>query len=265
MNIREKLVTNKEKQYFIISLIISTLSYVGLVIVGMPEIILIAIITPLISTFLSLGNVRLNGVKVNAYQFPKVYNKVVELCERMEMPKIPDIYVIESGGLLNAFASRFFGRNMVVLYSQVFELCLHDEEEEHLSFIIAHELAHVKRNHFIKNLLIIPAMWIPFFGNAYQRACEYTCDRFAVYYIQNIKFSVNSLTILAVGKKLYKFVNHEEYLNQSHKEKGLFVWVSEKFATHPPLPKRIKNIITFCEDEAFVDVYNIDYSPGFSK
>ncbi|MBM7870707.1 beta-lactamase regulating signal transducer with metallopeptidase domain [Clostridium pascui] len=67
----------------------------------------------------------------------------------MKIQKIYDVHVVESGGILN---------------------------------IIAHELAHIKRNHIIKQTLILPAMWIPFLGETYSKSCEYTCDRMAANY-----------------------------------------------------------------------------------
>ena len=56
------------------------------------------------------------------------------------MSVVPEFYVIESAGALNAFATRFFQRNMVVLYSDVFNL-INSVDNEELYFIIAHELA----------------------------------------------------------------------------------------------------------------------------
>jgi len=162
------------------------------------------------------------------------------------MKVVPDIYVIESAGALNAFATRFFGRNMVVLYSDFFDL-INSTDNEELSFIIAHELAHIKRKHFTKQMLILPAMWIPFLSEAYSRECEYTCDRIAANYINNSEAAMNGLTMLAIGKSLFKKVNRNEYLMQSSQEKGFFIWLAEKISTHPPLPKRINEIqVFFC-------------------
>jgi len=50
--------------------------------------------------------------------------------------ELPDIYIVQSGGLLNAFATRFFGRHFVVLYSDIVEM-IEDNQEKDLSFIIA--------------------------------------------------------------------------------------------------------------------------------
>jgi ankyrin repeat protein len=56
---------------------------------------------------------------------------------------------------------------------------------------------------------------------------------------------MNGLTILAVGKKLFKKVNRNEYLLQRSMEKGLFVMLAEKNSTHPSLPNRIEEIQRF--------------------
>lgn len=85
-------------------------------------------------------------------------------------------------------------------------------------------------------------MWIPGLAELYLRACEYTCDRYAAYYIGNSEAAKNGLTMLAIGKNLYSNVNREKYLQQVNEEKGFVVWLSEVLSTHPPLPKRINEI-----------------------
>ena len=242
------LVHKNEKRYFMIALLVSLLTYIGLFlsIVG----IIYAAIFISISMFLhalSLASIRLNGVRLNEEQFPHVYEKVKELCTKMEMSSVPDVYVVESSGILNAFATRFFGRNMVVLYSELFEL-MNEGSEEELTFVIAHELAHIKRRHISKQFLVLPAMWIPGITQAYSRACEFTCDRYAAYYTQNSEAAKKALTIFGVGKRLFEFINRNSYLNQVQQEHGLFIWLSEKLSTHPPLPKRIREISNFMQD-----------------
>ncbi|MFB6466411.1 M48 family metalloprotease [Cytobacillus sp. Hz8] len=102
-------------------------------------------------------------------------------------------------------------RNFIVLYSNIVEIVKNGYEEE-LNFIIAHELAHIKRNYITKQLLILPARWVPFLGNAYSRACEYTCDRIATAYINSPKGAANALAILAVGKTLFVSLDIVEYI-----------------------------------------------------
>lgn len=240
-----QLVHRKENIYFALVLTFSILTYLFLVfsILGIG----IIIIMVLLSVFfhgLMVGGIRRNGVRISEEQFPTLYQKAQEIAVQMKLEKMPQMYVIESQGTLNAFATRFFGRNMVVLYSEIFELIERDAEDEVL-FVLAHEFAHLKRKHVTVNFLLLPAMWVPFLGDAYLRACEYTCDRYATYYSGSLTASKNALTILAIGKELYKKVNKESYMKQIESEAGFFVWLNEKLSTHPHLPKRLYEVDKF--------------------
>lgn len=242
------LIYDKEKVYFWVVLFFSIFSYVlfALSIIGM-IIILCLFLLSFIFHGIMIGRIRTNAVKLSPAQFPTIYIKVEELCHKMELKKVPDVYVMQSGGVLNAFATRFFGKNMVVVYSEIFDL-IEEGLEEELHFVIAHELAHIKRNHLGKMALILPAMWIPGVAESYLRACEYTCDRYAAYYSGNMGASKNSLMMLAIGKTIFFRVDQAEYMNQINQEKGFFVWLSEFLSTHPPLPKRIHAIQTYFSD-----------------
>lgn len=239
------LVHKKEDRYFALALIFSIFVYIGLFLsIIFIFIIPVLFLLPLFAQAIMMASIRTNGVRITPQQFPEVFAIAQEQCARMGFAVVPDIYVMESSGILNAFASRFFGRNMVVLYSDLFEMIQTGGEKE-LTYVIAHELAHIKRNHLTKRLLIIPALWFPFIGEAYSRACEYTCDRMAAYFTNDAEAAMNGLTVLAIGKTLYKRVDREQYLLQSSYEKGFFVWLTEKLSTHPPLPKRIHAIQQF--------------------
>lgn len=246
---REQLVHSKENVYFGLVLLFGILTYIffafsiiGIFIIG-------ALI--LVSFFLHglmMAGIRRNGVKLSERQFPVLYDKAAKVSKDMGLTTVPDIYVVESEGILNAFATRFFRKNMVVLYSEIFELVEKDAEKEVL-FVLAHEFAHLKRKHVVISFLLLPAMWVPFIGNAYLRACEYTCDRYAAYYVQSLEASKNALTILAIGKDMYHKVNHEVYMEQIESEFGFFAWLNEKLSTHPHLPKRLYSLSQFFTEE----------------
>lgn len=239
------LLHKKEDRYFALALIFSIFVYIGLFLSIIFIFILpVMFLLPLFAQAIMMASIRTNGVRITSQQFPEAFAIAQEQCARMGFAVVPDIYVMESSGILNAFASRFFGRNMIVLYSDLFEMIQSGGEKE-LTFVIAHELAHIKRNHLTKRLLIIPALWFPFIGEAYSRACEYTCDRMAAYFTNDAEAAMNGLTVLAIGKSLYKRVDREQYLLQSSYEKGFFVWLAEKLSSHPPLPKRIHAIQQF--------------------
>lgn len=245
-------VTTKEKVYFALKIIFSLILYVLIASgiwatfsIDMPEmasIYLMYVYIIIICLYLFfrfgiiIGHLRGNAIKLNEKQFPEIYHNVVKQSEMLGLKYIPSVYIMQSGGVLNAFASRFLGHNYIVLYSEIVETAL-EKDKSILWFIIGHELGHIKRNHMIKNQLLFPAYLVPFLGAAYSRACEYTCD--------NIGFALspsgvkNGLLVLAAGKSLYKNVNTEEYLAQIQNEKGFWTWFSEKSASHPHLTKRI--------------------------
>ncbi|MCF6409357.1 M48 family metallopeptidase [Pseudalkalibacillus salsuginis] len=237
-----RLVHDKEKGYFIFALVLSVVTYLVLIfsIIGIFYILGGLLITTLLHG-LMVGNILNNGVRITSNQYPEVYERTRVLCDQMGLDKVPDVYVMQSDGILNAFATRFFGRNFVVLYSDIFELHLRHNSKE-LDFIIAHELAHIQRNHIMKQLVILPALWTPFLGNAYSRACEHSCDRIAAVTVRNVEAGIRSLSLLAIGKVLFDDMNVHDYLEQHQKEKGFFVWFSHIMSTHPPLPLRINEL-----------------------
>jgi Zn-dependent protease with chaperone function len=242
------LIHRKETIYFILLLLSSIPLYAVLIFSGVGLIILgILVILPILAHLIFTATIRTNGVKITERQFPEIYQRTREIAKEMGFYFLPDIYVIESGGLLNAFATRFFGRNMIVLYADLFEM--KDSDPKLVDFVIAHELAHIKRNHILKHAIILPANWIPFLGSAYSRACEYTCDKMAIHYINDFEASTRSLTMLAVGRKYYQTVDQHEYMLESSNEKGFFIWISEKLMSHPTLPKRMAAVYQFSNVE----------------
>ncbi len=236
------LVYPKEKVYFVISLVFSIILYLLLLIsiIGLFYILIGALIG-LILQGLLIGNLRGNGVRVSEDQFPEVYRIASDLAQKMQMD-LPAIYIIQAGGMLNAFATKFLGRSFVVIYSDIIELA-YEEGEQELAFILAHELAHLKRKHLTYRMLLYPSMIIPFLAPAYSRACEYTCDRFGAYY--QPKGSAKGLLILSAGKKLYQRMNIDRFGRQALEENGFWVSFTEILGTHPNLPKRVNAVRSF--------------------
>ncbi len=197
----------------------------------------------LFTHWLQIGYIRTNGVKVTERQFTDLHHTYQRVGQEMGIRLLPDVYILQAGGVLNAFATRFFQKNMVILYSDIVELS-RDGYTKEVEFVIAHELAHIRRNHVQKQWAMMLGGWIPFLGSAYSRACEFTCDRMAAHYIQDQAASKRALTILAIGGKLAKEVSEFDYLYEASRENGFIAKLSELLSTHPPLPKRIAAIAT---------------------
>lgn len=235
-----RLIHEREKAYFALCVVMSISTYIFLAftIIGLLYIAAIALVTFIIHG-LTIADIKNHGIKLTQNQFPRIYAKTEELAKQLDMEETPDVYIVQSGGILNAFATRFLRKDFIVLYSDIVEIT-EDGHDEELALIIAHELAHIKRKHITKNLLILPALWTPFLGNAYSRACEYTCDRIAASSIKNPEATTNSLCILGAGRLLFKHVNSADLIDSQ--EKGFFVWLSHILSTHPPLANRIKEV-----------------------
>ncbi len=193
-----------------------------------------------------MGLIKGNSVRVSEIQFPEIYQVIQEFSNQLEIPLVPECYILQSGGILNAFASRLSRKNIIILTTEVAELAYHGNFEA-LKFIIAHELGHIKRQHPFWMAVLYPATLIPFLGRAYSRACEYTCDRIAADLSPN--GAVPGLLILSAGKEIYQKIDMIHYAEQGRAQFSFWVYLAEIFSTHPLLPKRISAVLKQTESE----------------
>ena len=141
----------------------------------------------------------------------------------------------------------------------------YEEGKDAVSFIIGHELGHIKRNHvgFLKSMLILPASFIPFLSGAYSRACEYTCDNFG--YSLSPKGATSGLLILAAGKKLYKKIDLSNLINNSRYNHRFASWFAEIFFAHPHLVKRLDVLNKLNRDNLELESFDFMFSKGAFK
>lgn len=197
-----------------------------------------------------IGHLRGNGIQITSSQFPEVFTMIEEASRILGIKNPPKVFLVQSGGVLNAFATRFAGKDYVAIYSDVFSTV--ESQPDVLKFILSHELAHVSRKHIQKRFWTLLSFYVPFLGSAYSRACEYTCDSFAAEVVPN--GSINGLLLLAAGKDLYTKVNLEQYLATFDSNNSGAVKFTGVFASHPHLPKRIKYLANLSLSGASVTV-----------
>ena len=197
-----------------------------------------AFVMGFISSGLHLGALRSYGIRVSERQFPEVHRLVEEYCTILKM-EVPEVLVINGDGLLNAFAARLHRKNVVTICSDVLEMA-YEQGEKELAFVVVHELSHVKLGHTKFNWLHIPGAMVPFLGNAYSRACEYSCDRIARRLVPD--GALFGLVSLASGTKLYRRVNLQALYDQADTDWGFWTWFHEIQSTHPNLVNRIRAI-----------------------
>lgn len=192
--------------------------------------------------------VRGSGVRIGPNQFPELHARVVEMSRAMGMEP-PATYLMQAGGTLNAFAARFLGRNIVVLYSDLLEAC--GENTGARDMIVAHELGHLRCGHLRYLWLTLPGHLTPFLGSALSRAREYTCDRFGALGAGSVADATLGLAILSAGPKFAPGVNLDAFVRQRGDLNTGLMTLGEWFGSHPPLSKRIAALDSTLGDRRF--------------
>lgn len=181
------------------------------------------------------------SVKVTRNNFPEVYDIVEEYSRRLELKKVPNVYIIQGNGILNAMASFIPFKQYVVLYADLIEVGYREHHDmASIRFILGHEMAHIKLKHSTLgySIKILFANLVPIISSTASRAREYSCDRIA----QKLSGSdgIDAMLALSVGKHLYKSVDVDDYIKEAKGIRGFFVWCNNLASDHPILPKRIQ-------------------------
>jgi Zn-dependent protease with chaperone function len=184
-----------------------------------------------------VARVRGSGVRLSSEQFPALHDRVQQLARDMGMQSLPDVYLVQSGGALNAFATKFLGAHLVVLYTDLLDACGDDTAARDM--IIAHELGHIHAGHLRWRWIIAPAHLVLFLGPALSRAREYTCDRYGHIGAGDHDGALRGLTLLAAGPIGARAMNRVAFARQRADLQTGWMTIGEWFATHPPLSRRV--------------------------
>src|SRR5262249_11765527 len=154
------------------------------------------------SVFLAV--VRGNGVQVGPEQLPDLHRRLGEAARRLGLERIPELYVFQSHGVLNAFATKLLSRRFVILNSALADAC---QDSRQLDFVLGHEVGHLAAGHLAWNGFLLPFRFLPWFGAAYSRAREYTGDRCGLAVVEDLEPAMRGLVVLAAGGKYAAEVN----------------------------------------------------------
>ena len=200
-----KLLYQHERPLFVISLIISLLFWLGLVLGTLGVALVYVLFFFVIYLFAQSGLISyLKGtaVRITPQQFKDLSERVQACCRKLGMERVPEAYLLHGDGIFNAFATRFLGRNFIVLYADVV-----DALEAHpgaINFYIGHELGHVHRKHLLWGPVLFPAGILPILGAAYSRAREYTCDFYGLACCEDPQDATRGVAALAAGGKRWR-------------------------------------------------------------
>jgi Zn-dependent protease with chaperone function len=245
----DQVVYTRERVLFAVMVVLSLLLYGYLGLLAFSDVstggvivfygLLLALASFLAHGF-AVGRIRGNGVLVSETQFPLLHRLVTDHAQQLGLKYVPRVYVLEAGGVLNAFATKLLGGKFVIVYADVLASAVRRSEAA-VSFIVAHELGHHWRRHLTWRWLIAPARLVPYLGSAYSRACEYACDRVGAYCEPD--GAIEGLLMLAAGTWLDVHVNVKEFASQAESDRGFWISRAELISSHPRLPKRVAALL----------------------
>lgn len=219
---------------------------VGLIFVQMSWIVTAGLIV-LGFIYIKLQQAQLigNALEVNKFQFAEIWEIFENYKNKLGLKRV-SLY-IKQDPQPNAFTIGF-PRASIILNSALVE----SFSKEELSFVIGHELGHVKAGHsailtFISPLgNNIPAATSIF--SFWQRKAEYSCDKCGLILTKSVEPAVKGLLKLSVGLTLAKKINLQNYKEQLISSDNGVVRASEFLFDHPLTTNRINNMISFWKE-----------------
>ncbi len=236
----QALVYKNEKTLGTITLVLAILVWIVLIVgtIGIGLIyVLMGFIFYLFAQSALISFIKGTAVELTPQQFPDLHARFVTCCNKLGMSEVPEAYILHGNGVFNAFATRFLGRNFVVLLSDIVDSM--ERNPDSINFYMGHELGHIRRGHLMGAVWRLPVMWLPLLAPAYRRAQEYTCDLHGRACCDNPSSAALGLTALGAGHKRWAVANVIDYAEQSRRTGGFWMSFHELTADYPWLVKRV--------------------------
>jgi len=195
-----------------------------------------------------------DGVRVNERQISSIY-RIFDRCAAAIGTPLPELF-IKQDPTFNAYTIGTNDDAVIVLHSALVDALKSDE----LSFVISHELGHVKSRHvtyltvarFLGNGIVsfASALAAPLTValHAWAREAELTADRAGLIGCGNISASLRAILMLALGsRRLLSEVSLQEFVLQDDvtqdKYGRLNLWLGQY--DHPYLSSRARALVDF--------------------
>ena len=243
------LVYKNEKQLFIISAVIASILWLAIT-VGTVGVILIYLLLGYLfflfthSAFIT--HLKGNGVRITEQQYPDLYDSLKRNAEKVGLHHVPEAYLLRTD-FFNALATRFRGRNFVVLFTDIVDAL--EDQPGAIDFYIGHELGHLHRKHLQWSVFLFPAAFIPILGAAYRRSQEYTCDRYGAMCCNSDADVVAAIATISAGDSRWNTMNLDAYLEQINETDGFWMSFNELNNDYPWLTKRMAAAMAFRQQQ----------------
>lgn len=183
-----------------------------------------------------------NALEISCTQFSEIHQIFAEYKRKLGIEQ-GRLFIIQDPNP-NGFTIGFPKASIVLTSSLVEGLSL-----DELSFVIGHELGHIKARHNFVLTFISPfGSNIPaaaYLFSFWQRKAEYTCDKCSLILNKKIEPAVDTLMKISIGMKLIKKVNLTTYKEQLVNSESGMIKTSELLFDHPLTTNRIKKMVTF--------------------
>ena len=188
-----------------------------------------------------IAHLKGNGVEILPDQFPDLHAQFIGCCERLQLMPLPRAFILNGGGVLNAFATKFLRTEFVVLNSDTVDAM--DTHPDGVRFYIGHELGHLRMKHLRAAFLRTPVLWLPLLGAAYSRARESTCDRHGLACCTSPENAARAVAALAAGSRRWQQLDVAAYVRQAGQSSGFWMSFHELISGYPWLTKRVVRVM----------------------
>jgi len=178
-------------------------------------------------------------VMIGPQQFPHLAQMIAEGARQVGLREAPEAFVYNSGGVMNAFAMRLFGRRYLMLTSAIVDA----DSDEQLRFVIGHELGHHAAGHldWFRNFIKLPAHFVPLLGSAWSRGRELTCDRVGAALSGDLESARSALQMLACGSaRLNASMNRVAFEDQERLVPPVAGWFLHILSPYPRHTARVR-------------------------
>ena len=170
-----------------------------------------------------------SNLRVNPDNFPELYDALEGARDTLDLPALPELYITGEEGIQGATAG--VSHPIVLISSRAVDSLSTDE----LSFVVAHELGHIKSGHVLYHQV---AEYLPAIASVlesatlgmsglfttglqvallnWQRTSELTADRAGLLGCQNPNAALSALMKIAgLPEKYHKSINTEDFIAQA--------------------------------------------------
>lgn len=197
-----------------------------------------------------------HAYQVTPQNTPNLDILVKEIAQRLRIGKV-DVFVTKDNRL-NAYTFGLVSPQTIVLYSPLLELM----DRKELTFIIGHEMGHVRLGHTWLNTLIGGMAGIPgsmglsallvLLFRWWNRSCEYSADRAGLLACGKPDKAISALVKLVAGQQGSTALGLNRALRYIEtQDDDVFSNLSELLGTHPMMIRRIQELRQFASSKQY--------------